>query len=287
MANPYFNFYQTAPESSLIADLYGEAIYNMGFSGNYLPNTNNQAQDLIYGDDPLKVFSVAYTIDMYLVNTFDYGDEADFFSKFGLEVRNQIKIQIAAKAFEQNVDIFSKPREGDLIFIPFFKDTGELFEIKFVNTSKDLYTLGRTAPYYYELSLEPFKYNDESIDTGIEEIDAIEYLEKFKTTLDFTAGSGDYIVDEIVYQGTSNAHIASARVGSWDSNFTLLNVTDVTGEFSSLSSVPVVGSTSNASYTLTEVNYSLEKQFDNEALKNEAITFIDTSTGDFTGSLSY
>jgi hypothetical protein len=39
------------------------------------------------------------------------------------------------------------------------KDTGELFEIKFVNTSKDLYTLGRVRPFYYELSLEPFKYN--------------------------------------------------------------------------------------------------------------------------------
>ena len=287
MPNPYFNLYQTAPESSLIADLYTEAIYNMGFAGNYLPNTNGQAKDLIYGDDPLKVFTVAYTLDMYLVNTFDYGDEADFFSKFGLEVRNQVKIQIAAKEFAKQVGVFPQPREGDLIAIPFFKDTGELFEIKFVNTSKDLYTLGRTAPYYYELSLEPFKYNDENIETGIEYIDSIEYLEKFKTTLDFTSGSGDFEVGEIVYQGTANAHIASAEVGYWDPDFTLLEVFNITGEFSTLSAVPVVGSISNASYTLTDVNYSLEKQFDNEALKNEAVKFIDISTGDSTGSLSY
>lgn len=287
MPNPYFNLYQTAPESSLIADLYTEAIYNMGFSGNYLPNTNGQAEDLIYGDDPLKTFTVAYTLDMYLVNTMDYGDEADFFSKFGLEVRNQIKVQISAKAFAKHVGVFPQPRGGDLIFIPFFKDTGELFEIKFVNTSKDLYTLGRTAPYYYELSLEPFKYNDESIETGIDSIDAIEYLEKFKTTLDFTSGTGNFEVGEIVYQGTANAHIASAEVGYWDPDFTLLQVFDVTGEFSTLSSVPVIGSISNASYTLTDVNYSLEKQFDNEALKNEAVKFIDTSIGDSTGSLSY
>ena len=162
-----------------------------------------------------------------------------------------------------------------------------MFEIKFVNTSKDLYTLGRTAPYYYELSLEPFKYNDESIETGIDSIDAIEYLEKFKTTLDFTSGTGNFEVGEIVYQGTANAHIASAEVGYWDPDFTLLQVFDVTGEFSTLSSVPVIGSISNASYTLTDVNYSLEKQFDNEALKNEAVKFIDTSIGDSTGSLSY
>ena len=61
----------------------------------------------------------------------------------------------------------------NLIFIPFFKDSGELFEIKFVNTSKDLYTLGRVRPFYYELSLEPFKYNDESLDTGIDAIDDV------------------------------------------------------------------------------------------------------------------
>lgn len=285
MSNPYFNLYQTAPESSLIEDLYSEAIFNMGFSGNYLPNTNNQARDLIYGDDPLKKFDKAYTLDMYLVNTFDYGDEADFFSKFGLEVRNQIKVQIASREFDKNDAKISKPREGDLIFIPFFKNTGELFEIKFVNSSKDLYTLGRKKPYYYELSLEPFKYNDETIETGIEEIDIIEDIEKFKTTLDFTLGSGNFCNQETIYQGNSSVHIASAQVARWDAANTILTVVDVTGAFDYTSALPVVGA--NALYYLVSVDYRLESEFDNTPLKDEAITFVDTSTGDPFGSLSY
>ena len=86
MASPHFQNYQTAVESSLIEDLYNEAIYIQGFPGYYIPNTNVEARDLIYGDDPLKKFESAYKLDMYLVNTMDYGDEQDFFSKFGLEL---------------------------------------------------------------------------------------------------------------------------------------------------------------------------------------------------------
>jgi len=279
MPNPYLTLYRDAPESSLIEDLYGEAIFNLGFAGNYLPNTNNQARDLIYGDDPLKKFTEAYTLDMYLLNTYDYSDEQDFFSKFGLEVRNQVKIQIASREFEKIVGIYPRPREGDLIFIPFFKDNGELFEIKFVNTSKDLYTLGRKKPYYYELSLEPFKYNDEEIDTGIEEIDIIEDIEKFKTTLDFVSGSGNYIHGETIYQGTPELHIASAEVLDWDAEGTLLYVINVTGDFNTNSLLPIYGASSFASYILTHESYTLEKQFDNIAIQDESITFLDPSSG--------
>lgn len=279
MPNPYLTLYQNAPESKLIEDLYEESIYNLGFAGNYLPNTNDQARDLVYGDDPLKSFTTAYTLDMYLLNTFDFGDEQDLFSKFGLEVRNQTKVQIAAREFDRVVGIYPRPREGDLIFLPFFKDTGELFEIKFVNTSKDLYILGRKKPFYYELSLEPFKYNDEEIDTGIEEIDIIEEIEKFKTTLDFISGSGQYENGEMVYQGNPELHIASAEVLDWDAPSTILYVVNVSGEFNSHSTLPIYGATSNASYTLTTVDYTLEKQFDNTALQDESITFLDPSSG--------
>ena len=191
MPSKYFqNYGKPAIEINLIEDLYNEAINIQGFSGYYIPNTNVAGRDLIYGDDPLKHFDDAYKMDMYLVNTMDYGDEQDFFSKFGLEVRNQTKIQFSFREFMKRTNKqFEAPKEGNLIFIPFFKDSGELFEIKFVNTSKDLYTLGRVRPFYYELSLEPFKYNDESLDTGIESIDMIEVLESYKTLIDVEGGS--------------------------------------------------------------------------------------------------
>jgi hypothetical protein len=286
MPSPYFQNYQTAVESSLVEDLYNEAIYMQGFGGYYIPNTNSGARDLIYGDDPLKHFDDAFLLDMYLVNTMDYGDEQDFFSKFGLEVRNQIKIQFTVREFlALTLNEFSRPLEGDLIFIPFMKDSGELFEIKFVNTSKDLYTLGRIKPYYYELSLEPFKYNDESFDTGIDVIDSIEILEAFKTTLDFQIGSGNFIVGEHIYQGTANSHIASAEVSQWNAANTLLTVINVSGKFDTTSELTVLGSVSDANYYLYIADNRLESQFDNTPLSNEASQFVQPDDNPF-GSLS-
>lgn len=286
MPSPYFSLYTTAPEFALIEDLYNEAIYQMGFGGYYIPNSNSTSRDLIYGDDPLKKFDQAYLLDMYLVNTMDFGDENDFFSKFGLEVRNQVKIQLTAKEFKKRVGMYDRPREGDLVFIPFMKDSGELFEIKFVNTSKDLYVLGRPRPYYYEISLEPFKYNDESIDTGVAAIDNIEVLESNKIVLNVRSGSGNFLIGETVYQGNNSSHIASAEVAAWDSANTILTVMSVNGEFSNTAVQTIHGNSSNVTYTLISVNeWMRDTHFDNLPLLDEVLRITD-SANPF-GSLTY
>ena len=287
MPSKYFqNYGKPAIEINLIEDLYNEAINIQGFSGYYIPNTNVAGRDLIYGDDPLKHFDDAYMMDMYLVNTMDYGDEQDFFSKFGLEVRNQTKIQFTFKEFmKRTSNQFTVPKEGNLIFIPFFKDSGELFEIKFVNTSKDLYTLGRIRPFYYELSLEPFKYNDESLDTGIDAIDMIEVLESYKTILDVQAGTGNYTIGEIVYQGNANNHSVYGEVTAWDSANSVITIMNTSGEFSNTAGY-IYGATSNAYYLLTTADTKVrESQFDNLPIFNEVIGFLDPSDG--FGSLKY
>jgi hypothetical protein len=290
MPSKYFqNYGKSAIEINLISDLYDEAIFMQGFSGYYVPNTNSQYRDLIYGDDPLKHFDDAYKLDIYLVNTMDYGDEQDFFSKFGLQVKNQIKIQFTVKEFKkQTKKSFDQPLEGDLIFIPFMKDSGELYEIKFVNTSKDLYTLGRNVPYYYELSLEPFKYNDESLDTGITAIDNIEIEDSFKTSLILNSGSGNYSIGEIIYQGTdANNYTAQATVTDWDTANNILTVMNTQGEFTN-STIPLIGSSSNAAYTLISFDFrDLSPEFDNIPIKNESTNYINTSELNPFGSLSY
>lgn len=290
MPSKYFqNYGQPAIEINLVEDLYNEAIFMQGFFGYYIPNTDSASMDLIYGDDPLKIFNVAYKLDMYLVNTMDYGDEQDFFTKFGLEVRNQTKIQFTFKEFnKQTKQNFDRPQEGDLIFIPFMKDSGELFEIKFVNTSKDLYTLGRVRPFYYELSLEPFKYNDESLDTGVQAIDVIEQLESYKTTLDVHNGLGNFIIGETIYQGNAMSHIASAEVSGWDSANTILTIYNVSGEFSNTIPITVNGATSNATYHLTTVDtLTLGSQFDNVPILKEVVDFVDKTKDNPFGSLTY
>lgn len=290
MTSPFFNnHYTTAVEIDLYTDLFNEIIYLHGFPAYYIPNTNDASRDLLFGDDPLKKFTNAYKLDVYLVNSTDYGDQNDFFSKFGLEVRNEVKLQFTIREFSKKVKVYDRPNEGDLIYIPFLKNKGELFEIKFVNTSKDLSMLARSTPYYYELSLEPFKYNDDAMETGIAHIDAIEDLYSYRTTLTMITGSGTYLGDEIVYQGANtSSYIAMAEVSSWDAANSILTVVNIKGDFNPLSQYNVVGITSGASYTLqSDVDTNQTTEYDNFVIHDSAAGgYIDTTETNPFGSLS-
>jgi hypothetical protein len=121
----------------------------------------------------------------------EYGGEKEFFSKFGLEIKNTVNIILSKRSFSQRVpqDLFTRPREGDLIYVPFLNGTGELFEIKFTNQTKDFFMLGRKIPFFYELELEKFKYSQEVIDTGVEDIDDVMIQSSY--TLDLIVGQGE------------------------------------------------------------------------------------------------
>ena len=67
---------------------------------------------------------------------------------------------------QANIMEASRPLEGDLIWFPL---DDRLFEIKFVEHQKPWFQLQKN--YVYELRCELFEYEDEKIDTGIEDID--------------------------------------------------------------------------------------------------------------------
>ena len=67
---------------------------------------------------------------------------------------------------ESDIKLATRPKEGDLIYFPL---GDRLFEIKFVEHEKPFYQLKKT--YVYTLKCELFVYEDEVIDTGVEEID--------------------------------------------------------------------------------------------------------------------
>ena len=155
----YFNNYAAQNEQRLVEDLIVESIKIMGFDAYYLVNNNDQARDLLYGEDPVKKFESAYQLEFYLSNVMEYGGEREFFSKFGLQIKNEVQVIVSKRSFTQRVpNTITRPREGDLIYIPFLNGTGELYEIKFTNQTKDFFMMGRKYPYFYELSLEKFKY---------------------------------------------------------------------------------------------------------------------------------
>jgi hypothetical protein len=96
-----------------------------------------------------------------------------------MSLRDEITLIISKERFEDFITPFMgqdqdegiveyhRPREGDLIYFPLGQ---RLFEIKFVEHEQPFYQLNKT--YVYELKCELFEYEDEVIDTSIQEIDS-------------------------------------------------------------------------------------------------------------------
>ena len=285
----YFNNYNSLAEQRVIEDLIVESIKIMGFDAYYLPIENETDRDILYGEDPIKRFSAAFPIEFYLSSSMEYGGEKEFFSKFGLEIKNTVNIILSKRSFSQRVpqDIFTRPREGDLIYVPFLNGTGELFEIKFTNQTKDFFMLGRKIPFFYELELEKFKYSQEVIDTGVEDIDDVMIQSSYTLDLTTGTGTGTYEAREVVFQSTDNTQANAwvvALVQEWIKPDDSLKVTNIAGEFRD--NVAIIGATSNARYYLASYDplkdSTRNESYDNAYLFDTANNIIDfTETNPF------
>ena len=285
----YFNNYNSLAEQRVIEDLIVESIKIMGFDAYYLPIENETDRDILYGEDPVKKFSAAFPIEFYLSSSMEYEGEKEFFSKFGLEIKNNVSIILSKRSFSQRVpqDLFTRPREGDLIYVPFLNGTGELFEIKFTNQTKDFFMLGRKIPFFYELELEKFKYSQELIDTGVEDIDDVMIQSAYTLELNTGVGTGTFEQREIVFQsddGTqANAYVV-AIVQEWIKPDDMLKVSNVAGEFRD--NVAIIGATSGAEYYLSSYDplkdSTRNEAYDNAYLNDTASNIIDfTETNPF------
>jgi len=264
----------------------------MGFDAMYLPIENEHDRDILFGEDPVKKFSSAFPVEFYLSSALEYGGEREFFSKFGLEIKNNITIIVSKRSFSQRVpqNHFTRPREGDLIYVPFLNGSGELFEIKFTNQTKDFFMLGRKIPFFYELELEKFKYSQELIDTGVAEIDSVVTNSAYTIELNVGDGSGQYQQKEIVYQSPDDTHANAtvvAIVQEWKPLANTLHVTNIAGEF--VDNQMIIGASSNASFRLTTYDplqdNSRNETYDNKYIDNQANSIIDFSETNPFGSI--
>lgn len=287
--NLYFNNFGSNPEQRLMEDLMIETIKINGVDCYYIPNINEAARDLIYGEDPLKKFTAAYPLELYITNVDGYEGEREFFSKFGLEIRNNMSVIVSKRSFSRWVpQSFQRPREGDLIYIPFLSQTGEMYEIKYVNYTDAFYVMGNKYPYFYKLELEKFKYSQETIDVGIPNIDDIVFDNAYNITLTMNTvtGNGNFIQGESVH---NTANTVYGTVTSWDKPTGILKVTDLYGTFAN--NTLVRGNTSNASYTTSQTPDELidpqeREMYDNKVIQTEADEIIDFSESNPFGSIT-
>jgi hypothetical protein len=248
----------------------------------YIQRTTRDRIDYLYGEDPTSEFRKAFPIEMYIENVTGMDGEGDFISKFGLEVRDEVTLLVSRRRFKSSVNSISRPREGDLVYLPTFT---AFFEITFVEHENDqamYHTLGRGRGgnvYLYALKLKQFVFSEEIIETGIEDIDlnARNYYKKTRLPLANT-GSGSFIPEEVVYQGTSIEDASAKAIVYSYQPHSELNVIRVHGNFTSGN---VMGQTSNAVREIilvddmSDFDNPFEDLTDNKRIEDEADGIID------------
>ena len=206
--NPFFNHFpeSTTNEQNLVEDLIIESIKIYGMDVYYLPRTSRSEFDYIFGEDQLKQYVSAKIIEMYLENVTSMGGDGDWISRFGLEIRDELRLTVSRKRFLEEVEELNRPREGDLIFIPLIS---KFFEVTFVEHEDDqamFHTLGKGRAgnvYLYSIALKQHVFSNEIIKTNVKEID--DKIRDYypRTRLNIIDPSGEFIKDEVVYQGNS------------------------------------------------------------------------------------
>ena len=271
----YFNHFENTSEQALHQDLIIEAIKNFGIDVFYIPRTLVN-EDILYGEDTISEFTNAHLIEMYVKSVDGFEGDGDFISRFGLEIRDQVIFSVARRRFD-NLDINSqdRPLEGDIIFLPLNK---KIYEVRFVEHESMFYQFGKLP--IFDLTCELFQYDDQRIDTGVEDIDEIEDTLAYSINLSMGDGSGAYVDDETVYVGDSvGSANTKARVVSWNATDKTLKITDVVGTFGATSNI--VGDTSGAYYSLNTTPdtrvFTNDVSANNVTIETEADSIIDFS----------
>ena len=235
MLNPFF-LQGSKSEQNLVQSLINEQIKMYGVEVHYLPRKYMTERTVIKEVVQSK-FDDAYPIEAY-VSTYDgYGGQGTLLSKFGIQEIDDLTLVISKERFEtyitpqlegqDNVKFASRPKEGDLIYFPL---GDRIFEIKYVEHESPFYQLQQN--YVYELRCELFRYEDEVIDTDVDEIDdniiGQGYIKTFTVV---GSGSSASAITNIVDGGVNSVTITNR-------GFNYTTAPDVT-----FSSSPVSGGT--------------------------------------------
>jgi hypothetical protein len=224
--NPFF--LQGSPsEQRLVQDLINEQLTIYGVEVTYIPRKFVRKQTIIEEIQSSR-FDDNFLIEAY-VNTYEgYSGAGDILTKFGMSLRDELTITISKERFEDfiaaflaampddEIELATRPREGDLVYFPLGQ---RLFEVKFVEHEQPFYQLGKS--YVYELKCELFEYEDEVLDTSIDEIDTTIQDTGFITTLNLiglgrtataTANLGDRFISQIFINNDGSGYTGSPIV---------------------------------------------------------------------------
>ena len=266
-------------------DVIVESIQIMGHEIFYIPRDSYDSGDMIFGEYKNSKFSRAYNMESYIANVEGFEGDGDFFSKFGLEIRDTSNFVISRRSFTKGLptSLRIRPQEGDLIYVPLMH---RLFEIKFIEKKLMFYSLGNREPYIYEMRCELFRFSQEAIDTGVEEIDIIEQENGYTMRLNVgLTGFNNFFDNEVIYQspdGTWANNVAHAEIRDWYKANGTMFIVGISGQFSSNGANTLYGNTSGAQFTVKSVgdeknDYVKFDIFNNEDFDTGADLILDLS----------
>ncbi|MGL6228662.1 MAG: hypothetical protein ACRC3J_05580 [Culicoidibacterales bacterium] len=155
--NPYVNFHAHTNSQSLHDYLAAESIQMRGVECFYIRREFVNF-DHIFGEDLQNKFKKAYKVAVY-INSFDgFEGQKDFFSKFGMQVNDEVSLSISPQLFNHQCD-GQDAREGDLIYWPM---DNSLFEVTWVERKPAFFQLGKNS--IYKVTAQKFVYSGEEID---------------------------------------------------------------------------------------------------------------------------
>ena len=214
--NPFF-LQGSYGEQRLVQELINEQLKIYGVEVTYIPRKFVRKQTIIE-EIQSSTFDDNFLLEAYINNFDGYSGAGDIMIKFGVSIRDELSLTVSKERFEDFISPFlddmdddeitvsSRPREGDLIYFPLGQ---RIFEVKFVEHENPFYQLGKN--YVYELKCELFEYEDEVIDTTVDEIS------------DVMEQTG-YIIDLIMAgAGTTTATATAGIETGYVKNITLNN----------------------------------------------------------------
>jgi len=210
-SNYFPTYYQGhSGEQGLVQDLVDEQIKLFGSDVYYIPRI--VLQDSTLDEVRYSKYQEQFQIEMLLQNVTGFGDNAEFISKFGLRITDEIIFRVSTRRWTEEVaehnptlTVSERPNEGDLLYFPLTQD---IYEIKFVGKEEPFFQFGKIQ--FYAITAEIYEVGQDDFDTGVAEIDAVEQLfdNAIKLIMD-PGGTGDFTVgeevvgDEFLAKGTA------------------------------------------------------------------------------------
>jgi hypothetical protein len=202
--------------------LMDDVIQAVGTDFYYIPKERLDV-DTLLREDIHRVFNDGYVIEGYIKNKDSYVNSINTQAKYGINYREYATLVITKKRFHEVMpNEFIRPRTGDLIYSPVYKG---LFTINYTEHEVPFYQLQQLT--FYELYLERYVYNQDTLDTGISVVDNIQYKYGYQVTLRYIDMIGTFAVGDIVDQEFNNITITGkiANIDSVNNRITIVDIT--------------------------------------------------------------